>query len=191
MSGQEVLRRARESGLNCDVPVMVTVIAEKGVIAGFTVHDFLPKPIDSASLLASLQRAGLRPGPEGAVLVVDDDESSLKLMAETLSQIGFRALCVRSGEEGLQAAARSAPIAVILDLIMPGLDGFDFLERFRESPANHRAPVLIWSIKDLSPEERARLSRSARAIVGKGHAGVQALLDELRNFITVPEDSER
>jgi PAS domain S-box-containing protein len=191
MSGQEVLRRVRAGGLNSEVPVVVvTIIAEKGVVAGFTVHDFLHKPIDEASLLSSLRRAGLRPEQQGAVLVVDDDESSLKLMAATLTQLGFRAVCVQSGEEALRAAARSPPIAVVLDLLMPRMDGFEFLDRFRESPATHRTPVLIWSVKDLSPEERARLSRSARAIVRKGHAGVQSLLEELRQFLA-PEEAER
>jgi CheY-like chemotaxis protein len=98
---------------------------------------------------------------------------------------------VQSGEEALRAAARSPPIAVVLDLVMPGMGGFEFLDRFRESPATRRTPVLIWSVKDLSPEEQARLSLSARAIVRKGHAGVQALLEELRQFLSAPEETER
>ncbi len=184
MSGQEVLRRVRTGGPNADVPVVVvTVVAEKGAVAGFAVHDFLPKPIDSEALLSSLGRAGVRPHQPGSVMVVDDDESSLKLMSAALAQLGFRSVCLRDGEKALHATGAAPPAAVVLDLLMPGLDGFEFLDRFRSSPATRRTPVLIWTVKDLDDQERARLLRSAQAIVRKGHGGIPSLLEDLRRFL--------
>jgi PAS domain S-box-containing protein len=184
MSGQEVLRRVRTGGLNADVPVLVvTVVAEKGAIAGFAVHDVLPKPIDSQALLSSLGRAGVRPRQPGSVMVVDDDESSLKLMSAALTQLGFRSVCLKDGEEALHATGAAPPAAVVLDLLMPGMDGFEFLDRLRSSPATRGTPVLIWTVKDLSDRERARLSRSVQAIVRKGHGGIPSLLEDLRRFL--------
>jgi PAS domain S-box-containing protein len=185
MSGQEVLRRIRTDGPNRDVPVVVvTVIAERGVMAGFTVQDFLTKPIESRELISALSRAGVRPDQPGAVLVVDDDESSRKLMAAALTQLGYRSVAMQSGEEALRAIAVAPPAAVVLDLLMPGMDGFEFLDRLRDSPATRQTPVLIWTVKDLSAQEGARLHRSVQAIARKGHGGIPALLEDLRRFLS-------
>lgn len=188
MSGQEVLKRLRSGALNRDAAVVVvTVVAEKGVVAGFAVHDFLPKPIDGELLLSSLGRAGIRPGQQRSVMVVDDDEGSLKLMAAALRQLGFQALCSRDGEEALRATVSAPPAAVVLDLLMPGMTGFEFLDRLRSSPASRLVPVLVWTVKDLSHQEQARLLHSAQAIVRKGHGGIPSLLEELRRFLPVRE----
>ncbi len=185
MGGQEVLRRVRASELNSDVPVVVaTVATDRGAIAGFAVNDFLTKPIDPAALLSSLHRAGLQPGRPEAVLVVDDDEGSLELMAAALTRLGFRGIFVRGGEEALRQAETAPPAAVVLDLLMPGMDGFEFLDRLRASPTTHLTPVLVWTVKDLSAGEQERLSRSVQAIVHKGGGGIPALLDELRRFLS-------
>jgi PAS domain S-box-containing protein len=190
MSGQEVLRRVRAGQLNRDVPVVVvTVVAERGAIAGFAVHDFLVKPIDTGALLSSLNRAGVRPEQSGSVLVVDNDENSLKLMAAALTQLGFRPICMQDAEEALRLTGTAPPAAVVLDLRMPGMSGFEFLDRLRGSPATRLTPVLIWTVKDLSSEEQARLSRSAQAIVRKGHGGIPALLEDLRRFLSARLDA--
>ena len=185
MSGQEVLQRVRGGGPNRDVPVIVvTIVAERGAVAGFTVQGFLPKPLDSDALLSSLARAGIRPDRPGSVLVVDDDEASLRLMAAALTQLGFRTVGMQSAEEALRATANTSPAAIVLDLLMPGMDGFEFLDRLRDAPATRQTPVLIWSVKDLSTHEQARLSRSVQAIVRKGHGGIAALLEDLRRFLS-------
>ena len=123
-------------------------------------------------------------GPErrGAVLVVDDDPGALKLMQATLGRAGDETLCVQDGEAALRAAAEARPIAVILDLIMPGVDGFEFLERFREMDAGRRTPVIIWTVKDLSAYDHSRLRETAQAIVVKGGDG-SSLLRQLNSFL--------
>jgi len=187
MSGHEVLRRVRADGPNRDVPVVVvTVVADKGVMAGFAVHDCLPKPVDGEALLSSLGRAGIRPGHQGSVMVIDDDESSLKLMAAALTQLGFRSVCLQDGEEALRTTGSAPPAAVVLDLLMPRMDGFEFLDRLRGSVATRSTPVLIWTVKDLSDQERERLLRSVQAIVRKGHGGIPSLLEDLRRFLPAP-----
>jgi signal transduction histidine kinase/DNA-binding response OmpR family regulator len=184
MSGVDLLARMRAESRNADVPVVVlTVVAEKGAVAGFRVTDVLAKPLDAEALLAALRQAGVSPERRGAVLVVDDDESCLKLMEATLGRSGYRTICRRDGEAGLKAAAESPLIAVVLDLIMPHLDGFEFLDRFRRTESGQRTPVIIWTVKDLSTHDQARLRETAQAVVMKGSDGGAGLVRELDAFL--------
>jgi len=183
MTGLEVLKRIRAEGLNKDAPVVVvTVVAERGAVAGFAVQDVLPKPIESQALLGALTRAGVPPGPNGSVLIVDDDPAALKLVATTLQQLGYKTRCELEGAAALRALRESLPSAVILDLVMPGMNGFEFLEHLRREPAGRRVPVIVWTVKDLNPEEHIFLRTSAQAIVSKGQ-GSSAVLAELEAVV--------
>ena len=190
MSGQDVLKRIRASGPNSDVPVVVvTIVAEKGVVAGLAVNDFLSKPIDTDALFSSLQRAGVQRGQTGSVLVVDDDPNALRLMSAALARLGYPALCMADAEEALRMAERVPISAVVLDLLMPTLDGFQFLERFRSLPSHGLTPVLIWTARDLDAEERVRLRKLAQGIVQKRERGIPVLLADLQRFLAGKETS--
>jgi len=192
MNGIQVLQAIRSQESNRDVPVIVvTVVAERGAIAAFAVHDILPKPLDGEQLLRSLERAGVVAGASREVLVVDDDVGSLKLMAATLSQLGYRASCAPGAAEGLRLARESPPLAVVLDLIMPGIDGFEFLDQFRTVAGCRRTPVIVWTVKDLSDDEYARLRLTAQAVVAKGRGGSSGVVDELRTFLPPVESMAR
>jgi CheY-like chemotaxis protein len=176
MSGLDLLRQLRADGMNQDAPVVVvTVVAERGAVAGFAVQDFLQKPVDAEALLAALTRAGVPSNRPGTVLVVDDDPGSLKLISTTLKQLGYETRCERDGAAGLRALRETLPSAVILDLVMPGMNGFEFLERLRDEPAGRRVPVIVWTVKDLTPEERIFLRSAAQAVVSKGQGGAAVL----------------
>jgi CheY-like chemotaxis protein len=122
-------------------------------------------------------------------MVVDDDPASLRLMGAELKQLGYQVICFEDAAMGLRAAELVPPAAVVLDLLMPGIDGFQFLERLRSVPATHKTPVLVWTTKDLTPEDRARLKRSAQGVVPKGREGVRALLEDLRRFTAGRQNS--
>jgi CheY-like chemotaxis protein len=156
VSGIEILSRIRSAGPNRETPVLVVSVAADSAV-GFAVSDVLPKPASPKALLTSLCAAGVRPREPGDVMVVDDDPDSLLLMSAALNQVGYRAVCYSDGETGLRAAAQAPPAAVVLDLLMPGIDGFQFLERLRAQPATQKTPVLVWTSKDLTAEDRARL----------------------------------
>ncbi|HTE06524.1 MAG TPA: response regulator, partial [Planctomycetota bacterium] len=190
MSGLDVLREIESGDGRRRAPVIViTVVTEKGAVAGFAVHDFLSKPFDGAALLASLHRAGVFPARPGDVLVVDDDPASLRLMSATMTQLGYGAACVGSGPEGLAIAQRQPPRAVVLDLMMPGMDGFEFLDLFRQIPSCRRVPVIVWSMKDLTGEERARLKASTNGILAKAGDRAVHLVEELRVLLEAPGQS--
>jgi twitching motility two-component system response regulator PilH len=123
------------------------------------------------------------------VMVVDDDPTSLKLMSTTLAQLGFQTCCESDGESALVTARRVKPSAVVLDLVMPGMGGFGFLEQFRREPDGQRVPVIVWTVKDLTPSEMTRLQASVQAVVSKGHGATTAVLSELTSFLQPRRES--
>jgi signal transduction histidine kinase/DNA-binding response OmpR family regulator len=180
MSGLEVLARIRAASPGRQVPVIViTVVTEPGAVAGFAVKDVLPKPLQAEVLLGALTRAGVAPQSGGAVLVVDDDPGSQRLMAATLRQLGYQPQCEADGVSALEAFHAHPPRAIVLDLSMPRMDGFEFLARLRELPEGRRVPVIVWTVKDLSPEEQRVLRASAQAVVGKGRGAAVSVMAEL------------
>ncbi|HKD76655.1 MAG TPA: response regulator, partial [Ktedonobacterales bacterium] len=160
--------------------IVVTIIADEGVGAGFAIHDFLCKPIVPEELLGSLERAHVWPGEADAVLVVDDDPASLKLMEVTLAQGGYQPICAADGEAGLQLVGERDISAVVLDLMMPNVDGFEFLRRFIQLDKHHHVPVIVWTNKDLTREDYAQLQTSARAVLQKHEGGTSALMEEIQ-----------
>jgi len=186
-SGLQVLASIRNGGESADARVIIVSRAANAHEAmAYRVDDVLPKPIDQAKLLAALHRAGVRPEDpgHGAILVVDDDAASAKLVQIALSQLGYGVVTATSGEAGLALTAQHTPRAVVLDLLMPGMDGFEFLRRFRAQPGHAAIPVMIWTVKDLSSEEHRELMASAQAVLAKGgRSETSSLLAELRGLL--------
>jgi PAS domain S-box-containing protein len=187
MSGRAVLSRIRERGLNQETPVIVvTLLASKGIMAGFHVADILAKPVSANEVLNALKRCGIEPDSARSVLVVDDDESALKVAEATLTRLGYRAVCEQSAESALDAASKEHPAAVVLDLVMPEIDGFEFLRRFRTTRAGRETPIIVWTGKDLTVEERSRLRSAAQSVVRKTEEADE-LVREIKDCLPLPK----
>ena len=179
-SGLEVLNALRGSGPNRDVPVVViTLVTETSALAGFAVNDVLTKPIRPHEVKSALQRLGGADQPAN-VLVVDDDPASLELMVATLHTLGIGARVSSSGAQALELIEQRRPDALILDLVMPGLNGFDLLHALRRTPGLANLPVFVWTSVELKPAELATLEASAQAVVGKAGSGLDTLVEQLR-----------
>jgi CheY-like chemotaxis protein len=139
------------------------------------VHDILTKPVRGEPLLASLPAMKLGPGQSHQVMMVDDDRGALKLADRMLRQRGYEAVCHSTAKAALRAARQRVAAAVILDLNMPELDGFQFLEQFRRPPDTRRIPDIVWSAMELTARQRKHLQASA---VSKSR-GTGTLIDEL------------
>jgi CheY-like chemotaxis protein len=187
MSGLKVLQEIRRGDKTPNIPVIVvTVVPETSAVAAFRVHDVFSKPIDGAAVLASLERAGLSGDLGGAVLVVEDDPGSLRLMAATLESLHYRAICKQDARAALTAVDATPPLAVILDLMMPGMTGFEFLDHFRRQQRNRDVPVIIWTAKDLTHAEQVRLRENAQTVLRKSPGGMSALLEEMKSVLPTP-----
>jgi len=186
MSGRAVLEKLRERGLNQQTPVVaVTVLAHKGIVAGFPISDILAKPVSQNDLVNALERCQVKPSKARPILVVDDDETSLRLADEMLRQLGYRTVCLPNGSSALKAASQEKPAAVVLDLVMPEMSGFEFLTHFRKTRRGRRTPVIVWTSKDLTEKERSAL-RSAASAVTKKTEQADELLYEIRNILRQP-----
>jgi signal transduction histidine kinase/CheY-like chemotaxis protein len=185
MGGWELFHAIRNDQRNHDKPVIIlSGVTEKEVAHAFPVWDYLVKPIRPDDLLTSLQRAGITAEKDKRILVVDDDPKTLKLAAAALEQLDCEAFCVADAESGLRAAAHEQFAAVVLDLLMPQTDGFEFLDRFRQTSLGARTPVIIWTNKEISAQDRFRLRASAQAIALKSQGGINAVLSELKQHLT-------
>jgi CheY-like chemotaxis protein/anti-sigma regulatory factor (Ser/Thr protein kinase) len=114
----------------------------------------------------------------GRVLIVDDDEAARYVLRQFLASAGFKVEEASGGTEGLERARRHPPDAILLDLQMPGIDGYGVLEELHAEAATRHIPVVIVTSANLGPLERARLT-AARAIVGKDRLSTETLLAAL------------
>jgi PAS domain S-box-containing protein len=179
-SGLEVLNALRNSGLNREVPVVViTVVTETSALAGFAVSDVLTKPIRPHEVKLALRRVN-GGGSAPSVLVVDDDARTLELMVATLQTIGIDAQVASGAAQALELIAQQPPDAVILDLVMPGMNGFDLLHALRAQPQWQALPVFVWTSMQLGADELATLKASAQAVVAKAGGGLDTLVEQLR-----------
>jgi CheY-like chemotaxis protein len=139
-----------------------------GAGVAFPVSDVLAKPLRRAALARALVPLRERFGPGRPVLVVDDEAAARELMCGALAANGIEAVAVPGGAEALQMLPGLQPAAIVLDLMMPGLDGIQVLHELRSDPRWADLPVIVWTALNLSAADIEMLARSAAAIAGSG-----------------------
>jgi len=181
--GLSVLASIRAQGPSRDSPVVgVTMPAQHGSAAAFSIADVLSKPIRTDEVVAAMARFQGPARDRAKVMVIDDDPMALDLMRAALAGMGLAAVCMPDGHAALREIDAQRPDAIVLDLMMPGFDGFEVLDALRRLPQHAHVPVFIWTSMILTEEEYASLSRSARAILGKGGGGMSLVLESLRHW---------
>ncbi|MDR7269971.1 PAS domain S-box-containing protein [Pelomonas saccharophila] len=169
--GLSLLAALRSGGPSMHAAVKALALTPpSGAGVAFPVADVLAKPLRRSALARALVPLRDRLGPGRPVLVVDDEASSRELMCAALQSNGIEAVAAASGAEALQRLPVLQPAALVLDLMMPGLDGFQVLQELRGDPRWAELPVIVWTALTLSVEEIAALSRSAVAIASAGEA---------------------
>jgi len=116
------------------------------------------------------------------VLVVDDEASVREYVREALRGHGYRILLAANGRDGLHAAIEHEPDLIILDLMMPGMSGFEVVEKLKRHPTACDIPVVVFTAKDLTREEVMRLGQEVEKVLEKGMTGRADLLRELRSL---------
>lgn len=186
MTGWEALREFKECPDLQDIPVViVSVVAgeqERGSVFGAV--DLLTKPVDREDLLRVLRRnLGEPRGRE--VLVVDDEPGMQEIFQRNLEEAGLRVTTAGNGKEAVDALETLLPDLILLDLVMPVMDGTAFLKRLREDPSKADIPVIICTGKDLSAQERERLLSQATEVLSKGDEFEDRLRSVLSGFFPV------
>ena len=183
--GLHLLEAIRRTGHNSSAPVVamsVPAAAGNGPlgIATFAVADVLCKPLHAQQVFNALARLRVNGRAPNRVLVVDDDPLALDLMRATLAGLGLTVIALQDGRQALREIDEHQPDAMVLDLMMPGFDGFAVLDALSQLPAWRQLPVFIWTAMNLDEDDLASLTRTARAVIGKGGGALDPLLRELR-----------
>ncbi|MDO9093309.1 MAG: PAS domain S-box protein [Rubrivivax sp.] len=182
-AGLVLLDCLRQGGPSSSAPVLgLSMPDSSGGAACFPVSDVLSKPIRTDEVVQALARFKRADGAALRVLVVDDEPMALDLMSATLAGLGSEALCVADGRQALRDLDQHRPDLIILDLMMPGFDGFQTLDALKQMPAWRDTPVFIWTSMILTEDELLALSRSATAILSKGGGALDQLFHSLARW---------
>ncbi len=177
MDGWGVLGALKADSELADIPViMVTIVNDRNLAFSLGAADYLTKPIDRRRLTAVLDRYR----PAGRALVVDDDEDCRRLVGQVLEADGWSVVEARDGREGLEQVANHPPDLIVLDLMMPGLDGFRFAEELGRDVSRLAIPILVVTARDLSGRERDWLHGRACGILEKGSTSRRELQERIR-----------
>ncbi len=187
MDGWAVLHAIRDDPELSAIPViMASVVNEQALGTALGATDYLLKPIEWGRLREVMET--VRPhAAEGEGLIGDDDDARHRL-AQMLERDGWTVHQAENGAVGLARVDAVVPVLVLLDYMMPVMDGFAFLNRLRTRPAGRDVPVIVLTARDITPAEQASLERQAERIIVKGSVSFDDLAGELRRIVA-PADA--
>jgi PAS domain S-box-containing protein len=183
MDGWSVLRALKADPTLRDIPVvMLTMVDDKSKGYSLGATDYLTKPVDHDQLHNALARYCKASEP-CSVLLVEDDEATREMVVRALEKYDWQVTEAGNGREALDQLARQKPGLILLDLMMPVMDGFDFLLEMRTNPEWRDLPVFVLTAKDLTEEDRRTLSGKVEQILEKGAYSHQQLVALVHNVV--------
>lgn len=182
MDGWSVLHAIRTDPDLAATPVIMTsVVNEQGLGRALGATDYLVKPIDWDHLKGLMERYRPSDAP-GTVLLVDDDDDARERLRRSLSRDGWTVREAENGAAGLQRLDEGRPSLILLDLMMPVMDGFAFLTQLRARPDGADVPVVVLTAKDITPAEKERLGRDTERVIVKGSVSLGEIGNLLRTM---------
>jgi signal transduction histidine kinase/DNA-binding response OmpR family regulator len=184
MDGWAVLTKLKADPALSEIPViMLTIMDEKQMGYALGAADYLTKPIDWERLAAVLRRYECA-RPPCPVLVVEDDPVMREMLRRRLEKEGWTVIEAENGRVALGRMGQSRPDLILLDLMMPEMDGFQFLDEIRGREDWHSIPVIVITAKELSAEDQQRLNGSVEKILQKGAYSREELIHQVRDLVT-------
>lgn len=168
MDGWAVLSKLKADPVLAAIPVVVaTIIDDRNLSVSLGAAGYITKPIDREHLSEVVRRVRSTPGLKN-VLIVEDDADARKLMRRLFEKEGWSVAEAENGSVALAAIESSPPSLVLLDLMMPVMDGFEFIEQLRKRSTGRDIPVVVHTAKDLTDQDRQRLRGSVDNVLQKG-----------------------
>jgi len=171
LDGWAFLTQVKADPVTREVPVViVSIIDQKGKGFALGSADYLIKPVQKEDLLRTLSAFSLATKVQMApvkILAIDDDPKAVELLAAVLQPEGFRVLRAYGGEAGIEVARAEQPDLIILDLLMPEVNGFEVLDRLAQSSVTRRLPVILFTLKQLTAEEQQRVQGRIASLAQK------------------------
>jgi signal transduction histidine kinase/CheY-like chemotaxis protein len=179
--GWTVLGKLKSDPRLAHIPVvMMTIVAERQRGLALGAADYITKPIDRAHLIHVIRRHSV---DARRVLIIDDDNVSRELLQRTLEDGGLSVQTATDGVEGIERLHADPPHLVLLDLMMPRLDGFEVLAHMERETALRDIPVIVLTARDLTQQELDWLHHRTTRVFQKGEIALDTLLQQVRNAI--------
>jgi signal transduction histidine kinase/DNA-binding response OmpR family regulator len=179
--GWQVLHELKADPATRDIPIIVlSIIDNKNLGYRLGAFDYLLKPFDREAVLGALARI---PSPQGRLLVVDDDPQVVDLVRQLLADEPYEVVAAADGQAALEAISQQRPAVILLDLLMPGMDGFAVIEQLQHDPRYRQIPVIVFTAKTLTATEHGMLEQSVRSVIQKRGLDRDTLIRELRSLL--------
>jgi signal transduction histidine kinase/DNA-binding response OmpR family regulator len=184
-NGFETLVALRKSPKTANIPIIVvSIVDQKQVGFALGAADYLIKPIRKPMLLETIRKhVPHTADDDAAILLVDDDRRTLELLEETLRSAGYETQSVQSGARALEVLSSKLVSAVLLDLLMPGMDGFEVIRHVRKEATLKELPIFVMTGKALAEEEIALLNRETHALFDKNGPWHEQLMVEVGRVV--------
>ena len=168
---------------------MLTMANEPDIGYSLGATDYLTKPVDWVHLSKILEKHDIETKSQ-SILIVEDDEVTREMLKKSLETNQFKVVTAINGKDGLERVKKAKPALILLDLMMPEMDGFEFAERLRENKEWLDVPVVVITAKDLSREDHKRLKGNVEAIMQKGSYTRDELLNEVGQRIKLLKEKD-
>jgi CheY-like chemotaxis protein len=189
MDGWEVLRELKADPETSEIPViMVTMTDDRELGYALGATEFLTKPVVRDQLVQLLNRYS-KQGTEKYALVVDDKEENREVLRRALENEDWRVSEAENGRVALAKLSEEMPSLILLDLMMPVMDGFEFVMEMRKNEDLRGAPIVVVTAKDVTEEDRKRLNGEVVGLIQKGGLDRDALLAQLREQVARTEQT--
>ena len=190
VDGWAFLSQVKKDPATQDIPVIVvSILDERGKGIALGAAEYLVKPVDKEELLEKLktrQVAVKKPTSRVKILVIDDDPKAMRLVTRVLESEGFVVLQAATSEAGLILAKAAQPDVVILDVFMPGMNGFEIIDRLEESPETQQLPIILFTVKQLTADEKERFKGRIAQVFQKQHLNRSGLIGTVRDILQRP-----
>src|SRR6185369_6103067 len=188
MDGWELLSRIKQVPDLRRIPVVIiSILADRKKGFAFGATAVMQKPISRQELYETLMDLGLFPVAQGRtlrVLVVDDDPKAVELIAVRILGLANTVLRAYGGREAIETARRELPDLIVLDLMMPEVNGFDVVEALKANSETVRIPILIVTAKQITGEDKAKLNGYVTAIMEKAEFDRDRFTAEVRRAMS-------
>jgi signal transduction histidine kinase/DNA-binding response OmpR family regulator len=183
LDGWTVLSMLKADSSVCNIPViMLTMMDDKKRGYALGAANYITKPIDRKRLAQILKKYSC-PHPPCPVLLVEDDATTRQMMRSTLEKAGWAVSETENGRVALERVAQNRPALILLDLMMPEMDGFEFAAELHRHAEWRSIPIVVLTAKDLTAEELLRLNGNVHTILDKGGCSRDELMHQVRDLL--------
>ncbi|MBD3677134.1 MAG: PAS-domain containing protein [Rhodobacteraceae bacterium] len=182
--GWSVLSQLKANPATTDIPViMVTIMEEKKLGFSLGASEYLTKPVQRVELIETIRRLARDPASH-SILMVEDDADTRAVLRRYLEAEGFSAREAENGKVALAAIREETPSLILLDLMMPEMDGFEFVEVYRATPEWHEIPIVVLTAKILTREDKERLEGWVQGLYSKEEWDVSQIVADIRRKLS-------